>query len=74
MVNFLALYRGPSVAQAKLVAVSTDDNLISGVVEGMLDRTFQDECEDNEDPVLKTIRSARRDALNLLLQGKDAEL
>ena len=63
--SFLALYRGPSIPQARLVAVSADPRLVSDFASRLLD----DEPEAaNADPVLHEVEHGRRRALRLVVR------
>ena len=63
--SFLAIYRGRTVADAKLVAVSADPQIVSEVAARLL--KHPDEAEDSEDdPVLAAVERGRRRALRLV--------
>jgi hypothetical protein len=70
MVTFLALYRGSTIAEAQLVSVSTDQNLVSQVVEYLLADPHHSQAP-QRDPVLRTLKEAENEALNQILE--DAE-
>ena len=61
MTTFIAVYRGESVATARLIAVSADPELVSQVVSGILLKRA-----DEDDPVVDTLESGRRGALQLI--------
>jgi len=63
MSTFIALYRGRTVAEARLVAVSADPDLVSDVAARLLQRA----ASDSGDPVIDRVESGRREALHLLL-------
>ena len=63
--SFLALYRGRSVADAKLVAVSADPGVVADFATRLLNRTAPED-DDEEDPVLAAIEGGRRRALRLV--------
>ncbi len=64
----LALYRGPSVAEAKIIAVSVDPDLVSYVAGRLLaSRAAAD------DPVLAKLDQGRRGALRAIQREADAE-
>ncbi|MDP9374280.1 MAG: hypothetical protein M3Q65_17855 [Chloroflexota bacterium] len=63
MSTFLALYRGDTIAQAKLVAVSADPAVVSTFAQQLL-RSADDNEED--DPVVASIARGRRHALRLI--------
>ena len=68
MTNFLALYRGRSIAEAKMVAVSADPELVSLVAVRLLSRTPTD-----EDHIVSTLEEGRRAALRLIQQEVESE-
>ena len=61
MISFVALYRGDSVASARLVAVSSDDEIVRRTVE-MLELRADAES----DPALGALRNGRREALRII--------
>ncbi len=68
MTTFLALYRGSTVAEAQIVAVSADPALVRDVATYLLG-----EPEPHEgDAVVRELESGRRNALRLLV-GDGAE-
>jgi hypothetical protein len=64
MTTFLALYRGKTIAEAKMVAVTADPTLVSAVAAHLLDAS---EPQDR-DPVLTSLDRGRRGALRLIRQ------
>jgi len=60
MTTFVALYRGQTIAEAKLIAVSADLELVSDVTS----RILQGQMPDAVDPVIKRLETGRRDALS----------
>ena len=62
MTTFVALYRGPTVASAKLVAVTADPSLVADVSA----RLLQQPAGNPEDPVVDGLERARRSALRLI--------
>jgi len=62
MTTFLALYRGKTVADAKMVAVTADPELVAAVAAHLLDTPHPQ----GDDPVLTTIERGRRAALRLI--------
>ena len=62
MVSFIALYRGRSVAEAELVAVATDVELV-GHVAGELLRARP---APPEDPAVAALHTGRRRALKIV--------
>ena len=69
MTTFLALYRGKTIAEAKMVAVTADPCLVADVV----DRLLQHPPMDEDDPVVRAIEYGRVTALRLIKreQGND---
>jgi hypothetical protein len=68
--TFLALYRGRTVGEAKLVAVCSDP----AVVAEFAARFLPHEAQEDDDPVLATLQESRRAALRLIVkEGRDAE-
>jgi hypothetical protein len=59
--TFVALYRGETVASAKLVAVTADPSLIADVSSRLLR-----ESTESEDPALARLDRGRRSALRLM--------
>lgn len=64
MTTFLALYRGDSIAEAKLVAVSADPSLITFVANQLLTPDPYSEV----DPVRDALEHGQRVALRLIKQ------
>ena len=64
MTTFLALYRGNTVADAKMVAVSADPSLVAMVAAQLLESP---QPEDH-DPVVTALTRGRRHALRLIAQ------
>jgi len=62
--SFLALYRGPSIASAELVAVSADPELIARFAGDLLERNGR--APGAEDPPREALADGRRRALQLL--------
>ncbi len=64
MPSFLALYRGRTIGEAQLVAVSTDPL----VVTAFASRLLQAQADDNlpVDPVLLSLKQGQRQALRLV--------
>jgi len=67
MTTFLAIYRGQSVDNARIIAVATDTDLVSFVASLIL-RSSQ---FDSTDPVISAVNSGRRQALRLVVGGRD---
>ena len=66
MTIFVALYRGPSVQSARLVAVSGDPVLVADVSARLLQEANQRDSD--QDPVIASLQGGRRDALRLIKQ------
>lgn len=62
MRTFLALYRGPTVAEAELVALSADPTLVADVAA----RLLQQPDDAPSDPILDAKRRGDRRALQLV--------
>lgn len=62
MLNFVALYRGESLQAARLVAVTTDRELVAQIAAGLLSRPVTDES----DPAIDAVSGGRREALRLI--------
>ena len=62
MTTFLALYRGKTIAEAKMVAVTTDPCLVAEVVDRLLNHPQMDD----DDPVARAIDRGRVTALRLI--------
>ena len=70
MTTFLALYRGATVADAKMVAVTADPALVATVAAHLLAIPQHQDT----DPVITTLERGRRAALRLIQQeGSHAE-
>jgi hypothetical protein len=64
MTSFLALYRGESIAGAKIVAVTAEPQLVRTFAAQMLVQP-----EEEPDPVLGELENGRRRALELVRSG-----
>ena len=62
MTTFVALYRGETVASAKLVAVTADPSLVADVSA----RLLADPAGASSDPVVARLDRGRRSALRLI--------
>lgn len=62
MTTFIAIYRGDSVADAKLIAVSADPELVSRIASSLL----KQENNLSDDNVLDALFSAKRKALEFI--------
>lgn len=61
MQTYLALYRGRTMASAKLVTVSAHPDVVAEFAERLLELPTR-----NDDPVVEAVDSGRRDALKLV--------
>lgn len=77
MTTFVALYRGATVSEARILAVSTNTDLVSHVASCLL--ADPNISADVSDPVLHPVQQGRRQALRLVArlneanQNEDAE-
>ena len=62
MPTFLTVYRGRTVAEARMVAVSADPALVADVVNRLLDQAH----DPDDDPVVRAIDHGRVAALRLI--------
>ncbi len=69
MPTFIALYRGKTVGESKIVAVSADPALVADVSGRLLGMQH----DDDGDPVLQTVVKARRRALRLIKNQAKSE-
>jgi hypothetical protein len=60
--TFVAVYRGPTISSARLVAVSVDPSLVTDVV----DRVLGEADAAGDDPAAKAILRGRRAALRAI--------
>ncbi len=65
MTTFLALYRGQTVTNAQVVAVTSDPELVGMVAQTLLEHE-DDTDETDRDPILEALYSGRRNALRLV--------
>ena len=68
MTSFVAIYRGQTVGDARLIAVSANPDLVAEVSSKLLENPA---CESDE--VLKALDSGRRSALALVAQEAKRE-
>ena len=66
--SFLVLYRGPTIPQAKLVAVSSDPALVAEFAGRLL---HDQPVPLVPDPVLEAIEGGRQRALRLIARGQE---
>ena len=68
MTTFLALYRGKTIGDAKMVAVTADPELVAAVATYLLSAP-----QHQEDPVIISLERGKRAALRLITQeSRDA--
>ena len=65
MISFLALYRGSTLDNAQLVAVSTNGKIIGAFAERLLA-----EQNSEADLALRALQDGRRQALRLIKRGE----
>ena len=64
MTTFVALYRGQTIAEAKLVAVSADPSIVAEVSS----RILQAQDTESSDPVIARVDRGKNEALRLIKQ------
>ena len=69
MNTFVAIYRGASINQAKLIAVSIDPALIAYVSA----RLLEEQIPTGQDSVIAELERGRQEALRLIRQEADDE-
>jgi hypothetical protein len=69
MVSFLTLHRGPSLATAELIAVSTDPELVGHVAAALLRKP----TPPSDDPAVAALTRGRRRALRLVRTKASSE-
>lgn len=62
MTSFIAIYRGNSVAEARLIAVSTAPALVLEVSQRLLEK----QPDGDNDPVVEQLEGGKREALRLI--------
>ena len=68
MTTFLALYRGKTISEARVIAVSADPELVALIVTALVK---EPESPETDDPVTTTLAHGRRAALRLIQQETD---
>jgi len=63
--SFLALYRGRTVGEARMVAVCADPRIVADFAARLLE---QPDPDAEDDPVLRAIEDARREGLRVVAQ------
>lgn len=69
MTSFVALYRGNSVRESKMVGVTDDPALVSYIASRMLDDREKVLGTADNDPVLDAVEHGHRGALRLIAHG-----
>ena len=67
--TFLAVYTGATIAEARLLAVSTDPTLVEEVVT----RLLGEKLELSDDPAVRALDEGRRRALRTSLPSRTAK-
>lgn len=68
MPNFLALYRGRTIAEAKLIAVSADPHIVKSFAAQLL----KSETQNSDDPIQHTLDLGHERALDLIANEDDS--
>ncbi len=68
MGTFVALYRGRTIAESTIVAVSADPALVADFAARLLQQPVEPEATE-DDPVLRSVEQGRRKALRLITRG-----
>jgi len=69
MPTFIAVYRGASIAEARLITASSDPALVADVVGRLLSEEL---AERADDPVVARVAAGRREALRVIVGELDA--
>jgi len=64
MTTYVAVYRGTTISDSRLVALSADPSLVAEVTTRILAERQQDEA----DPILACVEEGKRQALKLIKQ------
>jgi len=56
MMNFIALYRGPTISEARLVAVSSEREIVSRFIRDLTGEDAEDRAEEAERTLEKAAR------------------
>jgi hypothetical protein len=62
MTTFIALYRGKTIAEARIIAVSADPSLVADVSS----RLLKSQEDENQDAVIAAFETGKGDALRLI--------
>jgi len=60
--TFIALYRGQTVGEARIIAVSAEPSLVADVSS----RILSQQADEDHDPVIRSVEEGRRRALHLI--------
>lgn len=71
MISFVALYRGDSATEARMVAVSSDRTIVAEFADRLLSQP-PPETGTIADPALRSIERGRRSALRLIAREAKA--
>jgi len=71
MVSYIAVFRGRSVSNAQLIAVSADPQLVARVAGELLEDNTSSAA--TQDPVINALNSGRRCALRLVAEQEGAD-
>lgn len=63
MTSFVALYRGPTIGESKLIAVSADPELVAALSSRLLQSAL---AAGEDDPAIAKIERGRRAALRVI--------
>ena len=69
--TFIAVYRGSTIAEARLVTASSDPALVAEVVGRLLSHELAEQVE--ADPAIAQVAQGRRDALRVIQGELDRE-
>lgn len=69
MNTLIAIYRGQTVADARLIAVTADPHLVTFVLERLLE-----EDDPSADPASRALDIGRREALRTILENLDKSI
>jgi hypothetical protein len=67
LATFIAVYRGKTVGEAEIIAVSADPHLVAQVTAQMLE-IVPDASGEEPDPALTALRQGRHRALHIIRQ------
>jgi hypothetical protein len=69
MTTFVAIYRGRTISDARLIALSADPALVADVTA----RILQERSAEESDPIIASLEKGRREALRLVQQESGGE-